>query len=367
MTELNIAVVGLGLGRHFVAACAEAPQVERVTGCDPDEERRAAVRDSVAAAYADLDALLETERPDAVCVVTPDHMHRAHAERCFEAGCHVLLTKPLACNLEDGRAIVRAADAARRRLMVAHERRFRSDTKAAKTILDSGDLGEVIHLRVDAIQYKRGQFQRAPWYASAEAGRSAIVGTGVHEVDLVRHLVGRDIVSVAAFGNRLGALPFPKDKTTAALFQFEGGAIGQVTVTYEGQPQKGRHGAGDLLLIASRGMIAGNRVGRAAGEAWEALPRDPDPLAAGVTGCVEGFVRALSEGTPVPVSGLDAFASLAACVAADRSAASGTVVKPARFESSVERQRQIERIERIESIESIDSVGPEQSAMEAKR
>jgi len=324
MGDLKAAVVGLGLGRHHVAAYAE--RVGRLVVCDPDAAKVADVRKafpSVAEGYGDLEQMLEAERPDVVSVVTPDHLHRAHSERCFAAGCHVLQTKPIATNLDDARAIVQAAEASGKVLMVAHERRFRTRVKTIKEILDGGDLGEVIHLRIDAVQDKRGQFAKSPWYASAEAGRTALVGSGIHEVDLVRFLIGRPIRSATAFSNRMGTLDFPKDKTTAALFQFEGGAIGQVMVTYEAHWPKGKRPDDSFSLLGTRGLIVGDQVGRDGLSGWEFLPGDDSEIAAGSRGCVQAFLASVIDGAPVPVDGREAFRSLAACVAADASARSG--------------------------------------------
>jgi predicted dehydrogenase len=333
MTGLSVGVIGLGLGRHHVAAYAQSPHVGGLAVCDLDEQR---IRDmqaefaQVGQGYRDLDTMLNAERLDAVSVVTPDHLHRPHAERCLEAGCHVLLTKPIATNLDDARAIINAADRSKRVLMVAHERRFRTHIRALSAMLDAGELGDIIHLRIDAIQDKRGQFRRSPWYASAEAGRTALVGTGIHEVDLLRHLIGRPIRSVSAYSNCLGTLEFPKDKTTAALFQFEGGAIGQVTVTYEAHWANAGAIDDHFRLVGTKGMVVGFRVARDGRDGWEDLPRDADALYTGTLGCVEAFLRSIIDAVAVPITGRDAFASLAACVAADESAASGRAAVPAR-------------------------------------
>ncbi len=113
MGTLKMAVVGLGLGRHFVNSLAGHPDVDRLVLCDPNADRAEEVRQDhpeVDQIYEHLEVMLETERPDGVCVVTPDHMHRPHSTLCFQAGAHVLQTKPLATNLEDARAIVVAAE-----------------------------------------------------------------------------------------------------------------------------------------------------------------------------------------------------------------------------------------------------------------
>jgi predicted dehydrogenase len=336
MGNLKVAVVGLGLGRHHVAAYAASKSVERLVVCDPDEARIAQLRaefPQIAEGHTQLERLLKAESPDAVSIVTPDHLHRPHSVLCFEAGCHVLQTKPLATNLDDARAIVKAADASGKVFMVAHERRFRTQVRAIKEILDGGDLGEIVHLRVDAIQDKRGQFAKSPWYASAEAGRTALVGSGIHEVDLLRYLIGKPIKAVTAFSNRLGTLDFPKDKTTSAVFQFEGDTIGQVTVTYEAHWPKGPRTEDHFRLVGTRGIIVGDQIGRDGLSGWETLPTDASEIATGSQGCVEAFLDAIENGTPVPVDGRDAYDSLAACVAADVSArGNGQPVAPARLE-----------------------------------
>jgi len=331
MGKLNVGVVGLGLGRHFSAALAASDAVGRIAICDPDEQRAEQIRadiPAVAAMYPDLEEMLDRESLDAVCVVTPDHLHRPHAELCLRAGCHVLLTKPLATNLEDGRAIVRAAEAAGRKLMVAHERRYRTHIRHIKAMLAAGDLGSVIHLRIDAIQDKRAQFAASPWYASAEAGRTALVGSGIHEVDLLRHLIARPIESISAYSNRLGDLDFPKDTTTAALFRFEGGAIGQVTVTYEAHWPEAGIIDDHFRLVGAKGLVVGLRAARDGREEWENIPRDREPIVEGVRGCVNAFLDSILKDSPIPIDGRDAFASLAACVVADQSAATGQPITP---------------------------------------
>lgn len=331
MVQLGIGVIGLGLGRLHVAAYSEARTVGRLVLCDVDRERLREVQSQhgANAVYTSVAQMLDNEALDAVSIVTPDHLHRPHAEQCLQAGCHVLLTKPLATNLADARAIIAAVKARGRKLMVAHERRYRARYQRIRELLAAGELGQIIHLRIDALADKRGQFERSPWYASAQAGRTALVGTGIHEVDLLRFLVDRPIRSAFAYSNRLGDLGFPADKTTAALYQFEGETIGQVTVTYEARRTAGGPPLPGFCLIGTEGMIVGDqyvvhRTGR-----WEDLPSDEGGIRVGTAGCVNAFLEAVVHDLPVPISGRDAFASLAACVAADQSAASGVPAVPA--------------------------------------
>ncbi|HEY5140593.1 MAG TPA: Gfo/Idh/MocA family oxidoreductase [Methylococcales bacterium] len=324
----------LRLEHHVVSAPQNISSIERLVVCDLEKDRVDSARrknDIIAAGYTSIEQMLEAETLDGILLFTPDQLHQTHAELCFAAGCHVLLTKPMACNLADARAIVHAAENSSRKLMIAQERRFRPRILALKKILDAEDLGDVIHLRSDITQDKQAWMRQRPWFFE---GRSPMTGTGIHEVDLIRHLIGSEIESVAAFANRLGDLrlgnlEFPKDKTTAALFQFRNGAIGQVTATYVARPKKGRIKAGEFVITATKGAVVDSRVARNGNDEWEDLPWDfNDNDDAGVQGCLEAFLNMLLFGTEPPVTGRDAFASLAACVAADESSATGRVVKP---------------------------------------
>ncbi len=332
---LNIGVVGLGLGKIHVTAYSEQQVVGRLVVCDTDEKRREEVlRDfgKVSEAYDDLEAMLAAESLDAVSVTTPDHMHRPHAVKCLKAGCHLLLTKPIATNLVDARAIFHASKESGKKLMVAHERRFRTFGLRVKEILDSGELGDIIHIRYDSIQDKRRQFERAPWYASTEAGRTPITGSGIHQVDFLRFLVGRQIVSVGAFGNDRGTLEFPGDKTTCAIFRFDGGIVGQVTVTYAAHWPAEEGLLDDFFrLVGTKGAVVGNRVASDGHSRWREIDREENPIPVASHRCVESFLSSIVENRPVEVSPQDACASLAAAVAADESVRTGQFVAPERI------------------------------------
>lgn len=329
MSQLRVGIVGVGgLGRHFAAACDQEEAVGEIALCDPASDAIDKLRTSLSkvnGSYSGIEEMLGAESLDAVCIVTPDHLHRPQAEAAFEAGCHVLLTKPIATNLKDAKAIVRKAESTERKLMIAQERRFRSRWRRVKEIVEAGELGDVIQIRVDTYQNKTAQFKRAPWYASTEAGRTAIVGTGIHEVDLVRHLTGKRIFSAYALGNRHGDLTFHGNKTLSSTFRMEDAAIGQVTVTYVTQPEAK---VDNFLLLGTKGMIAGGEVVREGSDIKETLPDDEVPIVTGVSGCVSSFLGSVIDDTPVAISGRDAFASLAACVAADESCESGDPALP---------------------------------------
>lgn len=323
MSKISVGVVGLGLGRHHVDTYAASAEVERIVLVDADRARAEAVKavtPKATAVYTDLEAMLAAETLDGVSVATPDHFHLEHAGAVIASGTNLLLTKPIACNLADAETIVRAADDKGVKLMIAHEARYRTRSRALKRMVEEGFFGEIIHVRMDAIHDKRRQFRESPWYASDQAGRTATIGTGIHEIDFLRFMIGKPVVGIHAFANGLGTLAFPRDKTICAIFAFEGGAIGQTLVTYEAHWNDVGPIDDGFRLIGSEGMAIGYKATRDGLGKWIDLPRDANEVKTGSDGVVRAFIDSLAHDAPIAVTGEDALVSLRLCDSVDREA-----------------------------------------------
>ncbi|MCW1919772.1 Gfo/Idh/MocA family oxidoreductase [Rhodobacter sp. KR11] len=95
--------------------------------------------------YADYDALVASDRIDAVYIALPNSMHADYAIRALKAGKHVLVEKPLATTLEDSRAMIAAAEAAGRFLMTAYRLHNEPGTLAALQAIRDGKIGQPVH------------------------------------------------------------------------------------------------------------------------------------------------------------------------------------------------------------------------------
>jgi predicted dehydrogenase len=169
---------------------------------------------------------------DAVDVCTIPDQHVPVALAAIEAGKHVLVEKPFATTLDDCRLLVDAADQAGVTLMVAQNQRFLPPYRAAKAVLDAGELGAIRSVRFDSMQCWPALFPADHWhYDAARAGGGAVISVAVHRIDLMRYLVG-DVVRVSATCRttrpefRNGA----EDYATATL-EFANGALGEMFAT----------------------------------------------------------------------------------------------------------------------------------------
>jgi len=200
---VNVAIVGCAHQPHawsYARALTSTPSARLVAVFDEDPALARSVADDFGAPVTDdLDALLAPGELDAVVVCSPTAQHRRHAEAAASAGCHVFSEKPIATTTDDARAMITACRDAGVQLHVAFVIRFLPHVRTIKEAIDSGSLGEVIGIRAG----NRGRPPLPPrypaWITQArESGGGALIDHSVHLTDAIRHLTGREVVSVAA-------------------------------------------------------------------------------------------------------------------------------------------------------------------------
>ena len=259
---------------------------------------------------------------DAVAVCTPNRLHVEMAVAAAEAGKHVLVEKPLACTVDEADRMIDAATAAGVLLMPAQNLRFAPAFVAVADAVQSGRVGSVVGFR--AALGHSGPEAWAPasdWFRDVEAaGGGALLDLGVHVADLLRCVLGDEVVDVSAFLQ--GGSPGMED-TGVAVLRFAGGAVGTLHASWAVTP-----GPDHLLTVfGTDGTV--HVDGRTpptlsvGGEREKlAVPDDADDP-------YRAFVRAIESGTPPPVTAADGRAAVAIVAAAYESAASGKAVPPA--------------------------------------
>jgi predicted dehydrogenase len=140
-------------------------------------------------AYEDYRDMLERVEMDAVSVCTYNMAHRAPTVDALAAGKHVLLEKPMAATLEDARAIMRAWEASRDRiLMVGFQPDFSTDHQAAKRVVDEGALGHIYY--AEAVTHRRWGIPGGTFLSRDTAGAGTLVDTGVYPLHTAIWLMG---------------------------------------------------------------------------------------------------------------------------------------------------------------------------------
>src|ERR1700751_2491669 len=113
--RVRMGIVGIGnIAQLNVRGYLQHEQCDVVALCDPREDKATAMAEKwgVPHVETDLAALLARDDVDAVEILTPTHLHRAHVEMAAAAAKPVSGQKPAACSVSDARAMAAAAKAA---------------------------------------------------------------------------------------------------------------------------------------------------------------------------------------------------------------------------------------------------------------
>jgi predicted dehydrogenase len=145
-----------------------------------------------------LDLILQDPEVQAVIVATPPATHLEICQRCFAAGKHVLLEKPLEVNFERAARLVGLAEAAGLRLGLVLQHRYREASVALEKILQEGQLGEVQAASVRIPWWRSQAYYNEPGRGTmARDGGGVLLTQAIHTLDLFRSLVGIQSVKSA--------------------------------------------------------------------------------------------------------------------------------------------------------------------------
>src|SRR4051812_34301250 len=146
---LRMGVIGIGtMGSNHARVLAGISGVQLVGVADPDRAQRELVTQALGCPAVESVAALLNLDVDAVTIAAPTHLHRDIALVCIERGIHVLVEKPIASSVEEGREIIAAARRAGVTLMAGHVERFNPAVQAIKNAIRGEDILSVAITRV---------------------------------------------------------------------------------------------------------------------------------------------------------------------------------------------------------------------------
>ncbi|GLC88946.1 Gfo/Idh/MocA family protein [Lysinibacillus piscis] len=191
MTKLRIGVIGVGgiaTGRH-IPAFLQLPTVELVAVSDMNKAQAQKVAKDFDIPYVceQLEDMLD--KIDALVICTPNKFHAPIAIQALNAGVHVLCEKPMALNTQECEAMTAAAEKSGKVLLIAYHWRFMKESRAAKQLIELGEIGEPLVIRIQSMRRRKvpgwGVFTNRDLQ-----GGGALIDYGCHLLDLALWLVG---------------------------------------------------------------------------------------------------------------------------------------------------------------------------------
>lgn len=236
---LRAAVIGVGsMGANHARIYNELEEADLVAVADVREEvARRVGRVYSARPYTDYRCLLEKERPDIVSVAVPTKEHFAVAVDALEAGAYVLVEKPLAATVEEGKQLVKRAHALGRHLMVGHIERFNPAVAELKARIDAGCCGTLLEIHT----------RRLGPFPSRIRDVGVIVDLATHDLDIMRYLTGSEVLRLYA---ETGSHIHTCEDVLSGLVRFANGVLGVLDVSWL-IPTKIR----ELYAVGEQGMF----------------------------------------------------------------------------------------------------------------
>jgi len=249
---LRVGTVGVGvMGSNHARVFAGLPGIELIGVADPDRKQADFVAGALgckaASSVEDLIAL----GAEAVTIAAPTHLHRDIALTCIAHGVHVLVEKPIASTVLEGREIIEAARKAGVTLMVGHVERFNPAVEAIKQAIAGEDILSIGITRVGPFPPRMSNV-------------GVVIDLAVHDIDLIRWFTDSDIVEVQP---QLSSAVAEREDIALLQFRTASGVLAHINTNWL-TPFKARN-----VTVATRGKyVSGDLLTRQVTECFGFQP-----------------------------------------------------------------------------------------------
>jgi predicted dehydrogenase len=305
-------------------------QVELVAVCDINTERANSVAQQYGVkAYTNYEELLASSTVEAVSVCTPNYLHAPISVAALNSGVHVLCEKPMATSEEEAKAMIEAAKANGKKLMIGHNQRFVASHQKARELIEKGEIGKIYSFRTAfghggpegwSVDGKDSWF-----FKKDEAFIGAMGDLGVHKTDMLRYILNEEIVEVGAFVES-NAKDFANvDDNAVCVLKTESGIIGTLAASwaYNGKEDNSTivYGEKGILRLEddpTYSLVAQYATGEVVNYELGKIQSN-DEGGQSNSHVIEQFVDAVAEDKESPVPGEEGLKSLAVILAALKS------------------------------------------------
>ena len=289
--------------------------------------------------YEDYHEMLDREKPELVAIATESGKHAAIALDCIAAGCHVIIEKPIALSIADADAIIRAGRERGVLVCVNHQNRFNKSIQQIRRAIVKNRFGRLLYGTAH-IRWARDReyYDRAAWRGTWAEDGGALMNQCIHDIDLLRWMMGDEIDTVYGMTDRLLHPYIEAEDLGLAVVKFKNGSYGTIEGTTDVYP---RNLEETLYIFGEKGTVkaGGEAVNRI--EEWkfsdyyddaETIKREfsedpPNIYGFGHTKLYQNMIRAIRGEEPLLVDGEAGKRALELVLAIYQSAAEGRPVK----------------------------------------
>ncbi len=254
---MKYGLIGCGRISPNHIAAAKANHLELAGICDIDENM---LKDKVlkfglehVPQYADYHEMSRTEKPELVAIATESGKHAAIALDCIEMGCNLIIEKPIALSLADADAIITAAKGKGVKVCASHQNRFNKSIQKIREALEQERFGRMFYGTAH-IRWCRNHeyYSGAKWRGTWEQDGGALMNQCIHNIDLLRWMMGDEIEEVVGMTDRLNHDYIEAEDLGIGLVRFKNGSYGIIEGTTDLYPNNLEE---TLYLFGEKGTV----------------------------------------------------------------------------------------------------------------
>ena len=276
----------IGCGRispnHIAAARSNGLEIVGVCDVDPQmyQERVVQFELETVHQYSDYKEMLDKEKPELVAIATESGAHASIALECISRGCNVIIEKPIALSLEDADAIVKAGREKGVVVSVSHQNRFNKSIQKIREAVDKGRFGKMFYGTAHIRWHRDWEYySRAKWRGTWEHDGGALMNQCIHNIDLLRWMMGDEVETVMGMTDRLNHDYIEAEDLGIAIIKFKNGSYGIIEGTTDVYPKNLEE---TLYLFGQKGTVKAGGISVNRIEEWNFsdMLDDPDEVKA---------------------------------------------------------------------------------------
>ena len=263
----------IGCGRispnHVVAALNNHLEIAALCDIVPDNMKDKMLKHKLpaeVAQYTDYHKLLEEVKPELVAIATESGKHAQIALDCIDAGCNLIIEKPIALSLKDADEIIKRAREKNVKVCACHQNRFNKSVQKIREAIEMQRFGR-LYYGTAHIRWARDYeyYARAKWRGTWEQDGGALMNQCIHDIDLLRWMMGDEVEEVIGFTDRLKHDYIEAEDLGIALVRFRNGSYGIVEGTTNVYP---RNLEETLYIFGEKGTVKAGGVAVNIIEEW---------------------------------------------------------------------------------------------------
>jgi predicted dehydrogenase len=342
--RLKYAIIGCGrISPNHIAAALEN-DLDIVALCDiEDSKMEETIRkfnlNKNIKKYSDYKEMLNAETIELVAICTESGKHGQIALDCIETGINLIIEKPIALSLEEADLIIKAADEKNIKVSACHQNRFNKSVQKIREAVEENRFGRLMHGTAH-IRWNRGEdyYKQAPWRGTWEQDGGALMNQCIHNIDLLRWMMGDEIIEVVGMTDKLIHGYIDAEDVGIALVKFSNGSYGIIEGTTNIYPKNLEE---TLYIFGEKGTVKAGGKSVNIIEEWQFADNldnadkvkaeyhedPPNVYGFGHKPLYTDVIDAIQNDRPPYVTAKDGRNALELVLAIYKSAAEGTIVK----------------------------------------